>query len=146
MKLSLPEFKPGRRFAGPLLPGSDIITSIEATCKELSIQMASFSVGGAVSSFTIGAYDQTQQVFVTHAQTAPREIVACSGTVSLKNGQPRVDARIALGDAQGKITGGQLFSQTIIFTGEIDLQELIGRPIERIYDSTSGRFVWMLPE
>ncbi|MEW6670827.1 MAG: DUF296 domain-containing protein [Thermodesulfobacteriota bacterium] len=130
MKYRLPEFKPGRRFAGPLPPDSDIISSIEATCKELSIQTASFEVRGAVSAFTIGTYDQNQQVYVTHSQAAPREIVACSGTVSLQDGQPKADARIVLSDEEGKTTGGRLFSQTIIFAGEIDLQELIGAQLE----------------
>jgi len=98
MKPSLPEFKTGRRFAGPLPPGADLITSIEGMCKEGSIRMASFRVWGAVSSFTIGTYDQVQQVFITHFQAAPREIVSCTGTVSLQDGQPQVNAQLALSD------------------------------------------------
>lgn len=142
MKPSLPEFKAGRRFAGPLPPGADLITSIEGLCQEGSIRMAAFRVWGAVSSFTIGTYDQAQQVFVTHFQAAPREIVSCAGTVCLQDGLPQVNAQIALSDEGGNLTGGHLFSETLIFTGEIDLQELLGAPLKRTYDRISGRLIW----
>ena len=42
----------------------------------------------------------------------------------------------------GKIIGGHLFSETILYAGEIDLQELTGKPLERAYDGTTG-FLWM---
>lgn len=140
--LNLSEVKHGRRLVGPLMPGIDLISSVGNTCKKLSIQMACFSVWGAVTSFTIGTYDPTQQVFVTHCETAAREIVFCSGTVSIRGKQPSVDATIALSDDHGNITGGHLFSETIVLTGEIDIQEFIGRPYERVYDANSGRYGW----
>ena len=42
------EFKLGRRFLGRLPHGKDLIASIEDFCIESSIQMATFSVIGAV--------------------------------------------------------------------------------------------------
>ena len=63
--LASSEFKPGRRFVCRLPHGKDLITSIEDFCIELSIQMATFSIIGAVSSVTVGAYDQKQQVYIT---------------------------------------------------------------------------------
>jgi len=44
----------------------------------------------------------------------------------------------------GKIIGGRLFSETILFTGEIDLQEMIGEPLERVYDDKTGLRLWNL--
>ena len=141
-KLAWSEFKPGRRFVCRLPHGKDLITSIEDFCIELSIQMATFSIIGAVASVTFGAYDQKQQVYVTFKEESPLEIVNCIGNVSLKNGDPVVHAHIVLGDKQGKTLGGHLFSETILFAGEIDLQELIGKPLEKVYDDTTGLMVW----
>lgn len=140
--LAWSEFKPGRRFVCRLPHGKDLITSIEDFCIELSIQMATFSIIGAVASVTFGAYDQKQQVYVTFKEESQLEIVNCIGNVSLKNGDPVVHAHIVLGDKQGKTVGGHLFSETILFAGEIDLQELIGKPLERVYDDTTGLMVW----
>ena len=140
--LACSDFKPGRRFVCRLPHGKDLITSIEDFCIELSIQMATFSIIGAVSSVTVGAYDQKQQVYVTFKEESPLEIVNCIGNVSLKNGDPVVHAHIVLGNKQGRTLGGHLFSETILFTGEIHLQELIGKPLERVYDDTTGLMLW----
>ena len=64
-KLVGSEFQPGRYIVGRLPYGEDLISAIENLCKSSSIQMAIFSLIGAVSSYTIGTYDQKQQVYVT---------------------------------------------------------------------------------
>ena len=141
-ELSCFEFQQGRLFVGRLPQGIDLINSIEEFCKKALIQMAAFSVIGAVSSATIGAYDQKQQVYVTFKEEAPLEIVSCTGNVSLKEGKPFIHAHILLADEQGKTTGGHLFSETIIYAGEINLQELTGKPMERTYDNDTGLMLW----
>ena len=104
--------------------------------------MAGFFVVGSVSSATFGSYDQKQLVYVTTTEETDLDIVVCTGNVSMQNGTPVAEAHIVLGDKQGNITGGRLFSETIIFAGEIDLQELIGKPLERVYDDTTGLMLW----
>ncbi len=141
-KLTCSEFKPERLYMGRLPYGQDLITSIEDFCQKSSIQMATFSAIGAVSSFTIGAYDQEQQVYVTATETASLEIVTCVGNVSLMDGNPVVHAHIVIGDKQGKLIGGHLFSETIVFAGEISLQALTGKPLERTYDEITGLSLW----
>lgn len=136
------EFKPGRFLAGRLLCNHDLIASIQDFCQTFSIQMATFSIIGAVSSATIGAYDQTQQVYVTAVEDAPFEIITCVGNVSLKDNAPFVHAHIVLGNMHGKTIGGHLFSKTIVFAAEISLQELSGNPLERAYDQTTGLSLW----
>ena len=143
-KLKCAQFEPGRRFTGRLPHGTDLITSIENFCKEKMIQTATFSLIGAVSSATLGAYDQKQQVYVSFTEDRPLEIVTCTGNVSLAEGVPVVHAHILLADEQGKTTGGHLFSETIIYAGEIDLQELNGDPLKRVYDDTTGLMLWKL--
>lgn len=104
--------------------------------------MATFSMIGAVSSFTLGAYDQQQQVYVTFSRKTPAEIITCTGNISIKDKKTFVHAHIVLGDEQGETIGGHLFSESIIFAGEIELQELIGKPMERSYDQTTGLWLW----
>ena len=89
------------------------------------VPTASFSVSGSVSAFTIGTYDHSQQVYVTYTEKAPHEIAACSGMVSTTKAETDVNARILLCDEQGKVTGGRLFSGTLMVAGEIALQELV---------------------
>jgi predicted DNA-binding protein with PD1-like motif len=136
----LHEFKLGRRFIGRLRHGTDIISAVETACGKNSIRAASFSVFGAVRSFTIGTFDQTQLVYITHTGEETREIASCAGNVSIRAGNLFVHAHIVLSDEQGRTIGGRLFSETIIYSGEIELLELIGPSLERIYDEESGRF------
>ncbi|MBW1835516.1 MAG: DUF296 domain-containing protein [Deltaproteobacteria bacterium] len=141
-KISYSEFKTGRRFIGRLPHGRDLIQSVENFCQDVSIQMATFSVLGTVTSAILGTYDQKQMVYVTFMENSPLEIVACTGNVSIKDGRPFVHAGIVLSDEQGKIIAGHLFSETVVFAGEIDLQELIGDPLERTYNHKTGLMQW----
>jgi predicted DNA-binding protein with PD1-like motif len=141
-KISYSEFKTGRRFIGRLPHGKDLIQSIENFCQEVSIQMATFSALGTVTSAILGTYDQKQMVYVTFKENAPLEIVACRGNVSIRNGRPFVHAGIVLCDEQGKIIAGRLFSETLVFAGEFDLHELIGEPLERTYNHATGLMQW----
>jgi predicted DNA-binding protein with PD1-like motif len=143
-KIICKTFNTGRRFVGRLPHHKDLLRSVENFCKEAAVQMAAFSVIGAVSSFTIGSYDQKQQVYVTFAENSAREIAACTGNVSLKDGNPAAHAHIVLSNEQGDLIGGHLFSETLIFAGEIDIQELTGTPYERAYDNTTGLMLWNL--
>ena len=138
----LTEFKTGRYLVGRLPHGEDLLQSIERICESYGIRMATFTLIGAVSSATIGAYDQKQQVYVTMKKDTPLEIVTCLGNVSLKEGQPFVHAHILLGDEAGSTLGGHLFSETLIYAGEIHIQELIGAPLNRTYDETTGLMLW----
>lgn len=136
------EFKLGRRLIGRLPHGKDLIRSIEDVCTASNIQTATFFVIGAVSSATIGVYDQKQHVYVTFTKNKTMEIVNCIGNVSLKDKIPAIHSHIVLADEHGKIIGGHLFSETILFAGEIDLQEMTGKPLERVYDNKTGLMLW----
>lgn len=137
----------GRIVLGRLPSGEDIIRSIEYFCQKNAIQLAAFSVTGAVSLFTIGIFDQKQHVHVTSRHESPREIISCTGNITSHGGKKAyVQAQIILADHLGKTTGGRLFSDTIVFTGEFQLVELIGPPVRREYDQDSGRMLWVTPK
>lgn len=141
-KLVCAEYKPGRRFMGRLPHGKDLLVSIEEFCAGKSIKTAVFSLIGAVSSVTCGAYDQAQQVYVSSVKKEPLEIVSCTGNVSLKDGKPFVHAHAVLGDEQCNTFGGHIFSETIVFAGEIEILELVGEPLERVHDAVTGLMLW----
>ncbi|AQV00067.1 hypothetical protein B2D07_04290 [Desulfococcus multivorans] len=136
------EYSPGRLLLGNLPKGEDILASITTLCKAASVRTASFSVRGVVSSYTIGTYDPRQQVYVTSAESVPREIIFCSGNVYSRDGEVESSAHIVLADDRGALTGGRLFSETRIFSGEIRLQECIGPPPLRVYDDATGQMLW----
>jgi predicted DNA-binding protein with PD1-like motif len=139
------QFSLGRRFLGRLPRGGDLNRCIEIFCRRAAIQTASFSVIGSVSSCTLGVFDQSQQVYVTIKETEPFELAACTGNVSLEDGNPIVKAHAVLGNEKGKIIGGRIFSETLVFGGELDLQELIGDPLTRSYDQETGLMLWNMP-
>jgi predicted DNA-binding protein with PD1-like motif len=136
------EMKPGRRILGRLPHNRDLSASIGTLCRNAAIYTAVFSLAGAVAAVTVGAYDPAQQVYVTFKEPGPLEVVTCVGNVSNKDGHPIVHAQILLSDARGKLVGGRLFSETPLIYGEIDLQELTGPPLTRVYDPQTGLGLW----
>lgn len=120
----------------------DLITAILEICKEVSVLHGWFTIIGAVKNATYGVYDQSQKVYVTHKENSPQEIIFCGGNVSLKDGAPFVHAHILLGDEKGNTKGGHLFSETIIFAGEMFMQAFSGKPPERVHDLTTDLYLW----
>jgi predicted DNA-binding protein with PD1-like motif len=135
-------FETGRCILGRLPYGKDFVKTIQDFCVQESIQTGVFSVIGAVMSVTLGSYDQNQQVYVTFKKEEPLEIVHCTGNVSLKDGKVAVHAHAVLSDMNGQTIGGHVFSGTVVYAGEIYIQELLGKPLERKYDDTTGLSLW----
>jgi predicted DNA-binding protein with PD1-like motif len=140
--VTVAELNRGRRFLVRLSKDEDLFGTVEDFCRLRSIESAAFTVRGSVSSVTFGCYDQKQQVYVTTHEESPYELLACSGNVSRQDGTWCAHAHSVLADAKGVVTGGRLFSDTIIFAAELDLQELIGKSLERVYDSQTGLMLW----
>ena len=141
-KVKCEKYNPQRRFIGRLPKGQDLIKSLEAFCQEQNISIGVFSLIGAVSSAKIGAYDQKRQIYESFQKDREFEILHCTGNISLKDSRPFVHAHIMLADAKGQTLGGHLFSDTIIYAAEIDLQELGGPALERSKDSATGLMLW----
>ncbi len=135
------QYSVGRVFIGRMPRGKDIIHVVKDFCGCHEVIMAAFFVSGAVSSFTIGTFDQKQQVYVTSRYDNPGEIVGCTGSV-LYNEKYHVHAQIILADESGRTSGGHLFSETLIYAGEMHLFELLGPAAARKYDPLSGRMLW----
>lgn len=141
-RLAAVECRTGRRYLGRLPHGGDLIRSIEDFCKDRGIRAGSFFLIGAVSSAVIGAYDQEKKTYNKIEMNEPLEIVACSGNISIKDGAPFVHGHIVLGDEQGKTCGGHLFSDTVVFAGEIEILESEEPVLVRTYDEITGLMLW----
>lgn len=138
------EYEQGRFFSGRLPYGTDVIRSIKEICIQAEIRLAWFSIIGAVSTATIGYYNQIKQEYISQVIAKPCEIISCIGNVSLKDDKLFVHAHILLGDEQGNTIGGHLFTKTILFAGEFKMEELKGPPLERFPDQTTGLMLWKL--
>ena len=141
-KLIASEFAQHRIFMGRLPYNEDLIKSIENFCREANIKTGAFSVIGALSSVTTGIYDQKQQVYVTAVKKGEFEILSCTGNISIKDDVPMAHAHIILCGGDGRAFGGHLFSESVIFAGEIVLRELSGETLLRVYDETTGLMLW----
>lgn len=143
-KIAAREFQSGRCFVGRLAHRTDLVTAVEAFCAESGIRTAVFSIIGAVSSVTLGAYDQKQQVYVTSKKDGHFEIIYCTGNISLKDARSTMHAHGVFADTQGNTFGGHVFSETVVYAGEIFLRELAGTPLVREYDEQTGLYLWQI--
>ena len=78
---------------------------------------------------------------ITYRKEIPMEIVSCIGNITLHGKTAQVKAQIILADQRGNISGGCLFSDTLLLAGELQLVELIGSPVFREYEQHSGRML-----
>ena len=138
------EFQAGRCLVGRLAHKAELVAAVEHFCIEGGIHTAVFTIIGAVTSITLGAYDQNQQVYVTFKKQGQFEIVHCGGNVSLKDGKPTMHAHGVFADIEGKTFGGHVFSETIVYAGEVFLRELKGTPLAREYDEETGLYLWQM--
>lgn len=136
------EFKTGRCFLDRLAKGDDLTRAIEGLCVEEKIETAAFSLIGSVTSATLGAYDQTQQVYITFKKDEPLEIISCTGNISTRDGKPFVHAHALLANMDGATVGGHVFPETSVYAAEIYLRELLGPPLERRHDTQTGLHLW----
>jgi len=139
------EVKTGRVLLGRFQAGGDLVTELETLSAHHVIELASFSVQGAVSSVTWGVYDPSQQVYVTRTATSPHHISVCAGNISLKGGRPFVQAQGVFTDLEGRCIAGRIFSETRLIAGEYEIMELLGTPLHRDYDPDTGMVLWQFP-
>jgi predicted DNA-binding protein with PD1-like motif len=121
-------FMPGRLFFQQLPSAEPLLDAIVSVCRHHDLSAATFSLTGALSCVTVGTFDQQQQVYVTLTEETSLEILSCTGTVCIQEGDPELSATILVSDITGKIIGGRLFSPTHGEAVHLMLQELIAPP------------------
>jgi len=121
--------------------GEDITQAITEKCRRKKIKSAFVFFIGAVKIATIGYYNQKTKKYKKIFINKPMEIVSGIGNISVKEGKQFLHAHISLADKNGKLSGGHLFSPTIVFACEVFIipqkQKLV-----RKFDEKTGLFLW----
>lgn len=137
------QVKKGRVFIGRFDLRDDLLDSLTSFCKKENIRLGTFTLLGALSSVKMGYYKQSQQQYVECLDLKKTlEITACSGNISLKNGEVFVHAHITLADHSGQCYGGHLMPGATIFAAEYYIEELTGAEFNRVDDKDTGLSLW----
>jgi len=131
----------GRIFFARLDRGEDIILQIAHLAGEKAVETGYFSAIGSFSRAELGYYDQATREYRRIPVEEPVELACCSGNISLFNGRPFVHAHAVLSDRTGRTWSGHLSCGTV-FAAEVYLQELCGRPLQRVPDPVTGLNLW----
>jgi predicted DNA-binding protein with PD1-like motif len=135
-------FDAGRVRLARLNRGDDLLTAVEALCREDALDTALFSATGSIVDITVGVYDGSQQVYVTERIEKPLELVICAGNFVSDGRAYRIQAHAAAADLDGRLYAGRLFSPTRVVAAEVVLQQLRGDRLKRTYDHPTGLWQW----
>lgn len=131
----------GRFLTARLDYGKDIISQTAGLAKNKKIGIAVLSAIGALMQADLAYYDQASREYNKIAIDRPVELVSFSGNISIRDNQPFVHAHASLADSEGHVWGGHLTSGKV-FAAELSIQELLGEPLIRKYDSMTGLCLW----
>jgi uncharacterized protein len=115
---------------------SEITAELKAFAAKHAIKSAVFSIIGAATSARLAYYCQKTRVYREYDVGGESEIVACSGNICEKDGEPAVHAHICLSREDGSTAGGHLVSCRV-FAAELHLRSFRGS-ITRKFDETTG--------
>ena len=138
------EFKAGRLMVGRLSHGKDLLEDILDFAQEKNIKVAFFSALGAVQKVSLAFYNQTSQQYQDLFFDEPMEIASCFGNISTKDGKSHIHAHGVFANDKGHTVAGHIQPGTILFAGEIFLQELEGEILTREHDAVTGLFLWKM--
>jgi len=131
----------GRCLIARLDHGIDIVSQITDLAKNERIVTGTFSAIGALMQADLAYYDQVSHEYHKITIDNPVELVSCSGNISLRDNQQFVHAHAAMADSEGRVWGGHLVGGKV-FAAELCIQELLGKPLMRKYDSITGLNLW----
>ncbi|MCF2135967.1 MAG: DNA-binding protein [Candidatus Thorarchaeota archaeon] len=131
--------KTGRTIVARLMPGEDILKSLERLVLEHNIRGGQLQLIGAVARAHLGYFDREKNQYVDFTVEEDLEVVSCMGNISrLAEGTPVVHAHMVVADRTGRTYGGHLLKGTeVSVTIEIVINEFQDE-IRRALDKTSG--------
>ncbi|MDN5345337.1 MAG: uncharacterized protein PWQ18_1451 [Clostridia bacterium] len=137
------EGRSGRQLAYRLVHGCDLLEALQGIVEEDDIRFGSINFLGAVQKGRVGYYLQDEKRYITLELDQGMEILSGVGNVSLKEGKPFVHAHVTFLDKEGKVHGGHLLPGTIVFAGEVFIEEIeLPAPPERVYDPVTALTLW----
>lgn len=127
---------------GRLGHGTDLLEGLTAICRERDIRLGRIEGIGAVRRAALSFYDQEAREYRPIELEGPLEILALTGNISVKDGDPFIHAHLTLSDASGRTYGGHLAPGTIVFACEVTIETFEGPPFERRMDKRTGLSLW----
>ncbi len=113
-------------YAVRLVPGEEIIKSIETVCEAEKINLATVSAIGAVNTATVGLYNLDEKKYHKNHFDCPLELVSLLGNVTRKDGNAYVHVHASFADSDGKVIGGHLNEAVISATCEMFITVIDG--------------------
>lgn len=117
--------------------GEEVLSTLTAFVKELSIQGGTIQGLGAVKDLVIGIYDPHQKEYVKRTFEEDLELGNLTGNISYFNGNPLLHCHVTAAAADLKAWTGHLFSAVISVTGEFVITPFPERII-RAHDEEVG--------
>lgn len=118
-------------------PGEELLESITETSKKENIVLAEVSAIGAVSSFSVGAYDVKEKRYIKNDFEGVYEIISLSGNITKKDGEEYIHLHMCAANEKGEVCGGHLNRAVISATAEIFLN-IHEFEVERRFDENIG--------
>lgn len=140
-KLDYSEYKPGRYIIARAEHDADLVEFIKDIVKKEKIEVGVFTAIGALKKARLGFYNQETHKYQEISIDGPCEIASCIGNISSINGEKFVHSHVVLTEENGSTKGGHL-SESIVFAGEIHIQELKGPKLERKPDDITELTLW----
>ena len=126
---------------------SDLLRELNKIASKQQIQAGAVQVMGSLGRARLSFFDQKIRAYRELDFDAPHEIVAGTGTISLRtdDGIPAVHLHLAVADSQGKVVGGHCLEGCLVYAVEFILWPFTGPPPRRVLDHATGLLLWENP-
>jgi len=129
-------------FMGKLPHKADLLGSLTEAAGANGIRAGAIQVMGALQEAKVGFYDQWSKAYRELPFNKPLEIVSGTGNISLRDGKPFVHLHLSLSDEEGKVFGGHAMEGCTVFAAEYIIMPLTGTTPVRVFDETTGLYLW----
>ena len=122
--------------------GADLWEWLRDFARANEVYAGSISLIGATSRAVIAFYDQGARAYREIVVEGDREILSCSGNISIHEGAPFPHVHVVLGAEDGSCVGGHLRPGTVVFIAEAEIREYEGEEKVRLPDPELGLPLW----
>jgi predicted DNA-binding protein with PD1-like motif len=136
-----PSYKLGQNYLLRLPPGEDLLVGLYRVCREYGIEFGIFRVIGTVRNATLGHHDLENGQVKRQVLEQGLDLAECSGNVTPQGNTIFLRAYAVVSDVEGRVWAGELLAAEV-YVAEVLIQELKGRPPERMRDPETGLWLW----
>lgn len=123
MKTKLIHDGPQRTFALVFDKGDEVLENLMAFARAERLAAAEFTGLGALSDAVLGYFDWQKKDYRRIAIEEQVEVLALTGNIALKDGEPKLHPHIVLGKSDGSAHGGHLLEGHVRPTLEVVVTE-----------------------